>query len=495
MTNTQLSFREQTIAARYSAGETYKEVARDLNIAPATVRNHIAAIYRKLKVKNKPQMIQALAAGQIADRQLSRGEPGAATMRILQNLDDAGPPPRRGASIAVMPFRTIGPAETDYFSHGVTADIQHDLTRCHDLLVSGRSSCQAISGPASDAMMVAKRLGVQYVLQGTVRSNGNKIRLITELVDGIAGNVLWSERYDSALHDIFEVEAEIANAIVANLSLQLDEAQYQRQLRLSSAQLSAYDFRLRGNRCVELGGRDNLNRAKSHFKNALKLEPNSAPAYSGLSLCFGYQCDLLLTADYGESLERHIAYAEQAVAIDEFDSRSHYAMACARLLNREFERADRHAERALQLNPSEYHNFCNRGYTQLSLGRVDESLACFDDSLRRNPLAPNSCLLALGLLDYLTTNYDQSTATLSRMTAAYVQKASTLAAAFAQLGSGDEARAATQEFKQISDEIPLLPNGKDRSNWRSFWRQAYPYIKDDAFECVIDGLDKAGLPV
>jgi adenylate cyclase len=393
-----------------------------------------------------------------------------------------------------MSFANIGPVENNYFGHGVATDIQHYLTRCHDLLVSGRSSAIAMSSLAGDATDVAEKLGVQYVLQGTVRTRQDRIRLTVELVDGASGAVLWSERYDRVLTDILEIEAEVAGAITASLSLKIEEAQYERHRHLSGDQLSAYNLRLRGNRFLELAGKDNLERARECFTNALKLEPHSAPAFAGLSVSYGYECDQLVTANYGASLERHVEFAERAVALDETDSRSHYAMYCANLFSGRFESADLHAKRALELNPSEYHNLCGRGYTLMSLGRIDESLASFNQSLRRNPLAPNSCLRALGVIEYLETNYDQSAVAISRMTNSNVQKTSTLAAARAQLGQSDEARDVALEFNRVSKVLPGCPTGRDTREWQTFWRRAFPYLKDEAIEHLLEGFRMVNLP-
>ncbi len=490
-----LSEREFAIAERYAAGETYKEIAAKLHIAPSTVRNHLAAVYRKLEVKNKPELIRALSAQGGNGSALPPPETQAPTIPLLRHLNEAGPPPVVGASIAVLPFANIGPAERDYFGHGVVADIQHELTRCHDLFVSGRSSCLALSEQPADAAAMAQRLGVQYLLQGTLRSHHDRVRLTAELIDGATGTVLWSERYDRVLGDILDIEAEVANTVATSLALQIGEAQYERRRNLTTDQLSAYDWRLRGNRLLELGGKDNLRAARDCFVHALDLEPNSAATYAGLSICFGYECDTLLTDDYPESLARHIEFAQRAVELDEADSRSHYAMVCALMLSAEFERADLHAVRALELNPSEYHNLCSRGYTLMSLGLNEDSLACFNQSLRRNPLAPNSCLMALGLIEYLEANYGQSAAALSRMTANYIQKASSLAAACAQSGHGDAARAAALEFRTLSEDVPVCPTRSKAMDWPSFWRLAYPYLQQDAFEQVLDGIGKADLPV
>ena len=183
----------------------------------------------------------------------------------------------------------------------------------------------------------------------------------------------------------------------------------------------------RGNRSLELGGVENWNNAKREFAKALEFEPDSAAAYAGLSIVYGYECAELVAENYAESLDRHRELAEKAIALDESESRGHYAMVCAHQLFGQLEIADLHAARAVELNPSEYHNICNRGYTLMCLGRAEESAATFDESLRRNPLAPNSCLLGLGLIEYLEKNYGQSAIALSRMTPSYVQRVSSLA--------------------------------------------------------------------
>lgn len=490
-----LSERELMIAERYAEGETYKRIAAVLHIAPSTVRNHLAAVYRKLDVSNKSALNRELATRRSDIGILPPPERPAPTTPVLRNLDQTVPLSNVGASIAVMPFATLGPADQDYLGHGFAADIQHDLTRCHDLLVSGRSSCLALSESHADATAVAAQLGVRYVLRGSVQSDSAKIRLTVELVDGASGAVLWSERHDRVLNDILGLQTEIALAVVANLSLRIEGAQFDRRAHLGSDALTAYDCRLRGNRCLELGGRSNLTMARDYFTQAIDLEPGSAPAYAGLSMSFGYECDLLLAQNYPESLARHIELAERAVAVDETDSRGHYAIACAFMLDGQFERADLHAARGVELNPSEYHNLCNRGYCLLSLGRVDESIACFTESLRRNPLAPNSCLMAVGLIEYLEANYGQAANALARMTGYQVQRASTLAAACAQVGYEAAAQRAAVEFQRLSEDIPIRPSTEDAKVWRAFWRRAYPYLRDDDFGHMLEGLRKAALPV
>jgi len=370
-----------------------------------------------------------------------------------------------------MPFAYIGGnPEQDYFSHGITADIHNNLTRFHNLFVSGRSSCLTVSDQTTDVAEIAKRLGVKYLVKGSVRSDKGRLLVTAELLDGETGGILWSERYDRVLHDIFDVETEVANTIAATLSIRIEDALYERRKDCSDKQLSAYDWILRGNRNLELGGAENWSNAKREFNQALEIDPESSTAYAGLSIAYGYECGELLAANFAESLDRHHELAKKAIELDGSDSRGHYAMSCAHQFFEQWELADRHAERAVELNPSEYHNICARGYTLMCLGRFEESAATFNESLRRNPLAPNSCLLALGNIEYQEENFGQSAITLSSMTPSYVQRVSTLAAAYAQLGYKEAARSASQEFRNLVEMRPGCPPAGDSESWRRFWR-------------------------
>jgi adenylate cyclase len=401
-----------------------------------------------------------------------------------------------GASIAVMPFANPGGSvDHDYFSHGITADIHGDLTRFRNLFVSGRSSCLAISDQTSDVIEIARRLGVQYLVRGSVRTDGNRLRINAELVDGETGGIMWSERYDRMMRDIFDVEVEVANTIAATLSIKIEDAQYERSKDCPPERLSAYDWILRGNRSLELGGAEHWDNAKREFGRALEFDPDSSTACAGLSITYAYECSELAAPDYSESLERHQEYAEKALALDPSDSRGHYAMSCAHTLFGQFELGHQHAERALELNPSEYHNICGLGYSLMCLDRFEESSKAFSNSLRRNPLAPNSCLLALGNIEYQEGNYGQSAIALSRMTPSYIARLSSLAATYAQLGYEEAARTTAEEFWKLVELRPGCPLPDDPKRWRNHWRLLYPWGDEESFEKLLEGFGKAGLPV
>ena len=489
-----LSRREFTIAEHYSQGQTYKEIARNLGVSPATVRNHIASIYRKLGINNKAQLVHRFAEIVLDTRRSQSFASGTLTSPALRLLDCSRLDGLPNPSVAVLPFSNIGSRDREYFCHGITLNIHNNLTRFPDLFVSGRSSCLAVSHIANDIDEVSLNLGVQYLVRGAVRSHGDSARVTVQLTDCANGAVLWSEQFERKLTDILDVETEIANAIAGNLSIRLENAQYERRKKLTDNELSAYDWQLKGYRSLELGSLDSLKKANQEFSRAIKLDPESAAAYAGLSMSYGYECDQMLTEDYAYALEQHTKLAEKAIALDESDSRAHYAMLCAYSLKREFELADQHAVRAMELNPSEYHNLCSRGYTLMSLDKFEQSVECFSESLRRNPLAPNSCLLALGLMEYVHSSYSQSVIAFSRMLPGYLQKQSSMAASLGQLGYDSDARLAAEEFNRCASDRPAYPSNRN-IDWPRFWNKVYPHLGQNGFEHLIEGLGKAGLPV
>jgi adenylate cyclase len=482
-----------TVAGYYASGRSYKEIARELEVSPATIRNHIASIYRKLDINNKAQLVHRLA--EITDRgqfnPFAAGTPAASALQILDRERQA---PVSKPSVAVLPFRNIGSPEREHFCQGLSLNIHTNLTRFPDLFVSGRSSCLAVAHIAEDAAETAFNLGVGYLVRGAVRSEGARVRINVELIDGSSAAVLWSEQFERRLTDILALETEIANTIAGNLSICLEDAQYERRKTLSDCELTAYDWQLRGFRSLELGGPNNLKNANREFSEALRYAPDSAAAHAGLSISYGYECDQLLAEDYEQALERHADLAAKAVELDESDSRAHYAMVCAYSFKGQFELADQHAERAIELNPSEYHNLCNRGYTLMSLDDFEPGIENFSESLRRNPLAPNSCLLALGLMEYIDSNYSQSAIAFSRMSPSYLQKSSSMAAVLGQLGYESDARSAADEFHRHASSRPAYPTN-EATDWPLFWRRVYPFLGNRNFAQLVEGLDKAGFPI
>jgi len=180
--------------------------------------------------------------------------------------------------------------------------------------------------------------------------------------------------------------------------------------------------------------------------------------------------------------------------LDDNDSRAHYAVGHAYFCAGRHELAEFHIEKALALNPGEYDNLCFKGYLLACTGRHDESKTCLTDSMRHNPLAPNSCLCALGMSDYLARRYEGATLMLMRLSSDPARKFSCLAASFAQLGRDTEARAAAVEFRASMDPKLSSLLGNDRNKWRDHWAKIFSIFTHEDFEHLLEGLRKAGLP-
>ena len=420
-------------------------------------------------------------------------DPERGTLAALEVLDRLRLPAK--PSIAVLPFTNVsGDPEEEYFSDGVTDGIINGLTRFRDLFVMGRSSSFSFRDQAVEVTELGRKLGVQYVVQGTVRKREDRVRITVELVDAATGQNVWAERYDRDLKDIFAVEDEVTTTIVAALALRVEDAAYKRSESRPLENLAAYDWLLRGNRCLERGGKEDLLEAQRMYERAIELDPNYAAAYAGLAKACQYEHWSHFAENHLEAMNRGLEFARKAVALDDMDSRAHYALSHAYFCEGQHELAEFHIEQAVTLNPSEYHNLCQKGWVLACMGKHDESTSCLTDSLRRNPFAPNSCLLALGISDYLARRYQGATVALTRLSSDFPRKFSFLAASYAQLGRDDEAHAAAAEFQELMGPEPTTLQGGDSERWRDHWFKLFQFMNPEDFEHLLEGLRKAGLP-
>ena len=398
-------------------------------------------------------------------------------------------------SIAVLPFTNVcDDPEEEYFSDGVTDGIINGLTPFRDLFVMGRSSAFSFRDKAVDITEIGKQLGVRYLVQGSVRRNGERVRITVELVDAMTGRNLWADHYDRELKDIFALEDEVANTIVATLVTRVEDSAYQRSQSQEPQNFAAYDWVLQGNRFVDRGGKEDLFEARRMYEHAIELDPDYSAAYTGMSKAYLYELWGLLAEDHAEVLNHSLEYGQKAVVLDDKDSRAHYAVGHAYFCGGRHELAEFHIEKALALNPSEYHNLCFKGYLLACTGRHDESRSCLSDSMRHNPMAPNSCLCALGMSDYLARRYEGATVMLTRLSGDPPRKFSCLAASYAQLGRDDEARVAAAEFLDLMEPELISMLGEDSNKWRDFWGRLFSIFTPKDLDHLLEGLRKAGLP-
>ncbi len=396
-------------------------------------------------------------------------------------------------SVAVLPFVSDSDdREDEYFCDGVTDGIIGGLTRYRDLFVMGRSSAFTFRFRPDAIGEAGVRLGVRYVVRGAIRRIGERVRVSIELIDNLTSQTLWGEHYDRDYADLFDVEDEICRVIISALVPEVEDAAYRAAETRPPENIAAYEWVLRGTHSFNRGTVEDLLEARQRYENALELDPKCSAAYTGLSKVYLYLCWGRLGEDYDRLLEQCLRCGEIAVALDDRDSRAHYAIAHAYFCRGQHHLAELHIEKALALNPGEYHNICAKGYLLACTGRHEESATCFLDSLRHNPLAPNSCLFGLGIADYLACRYADAVLMFTRFSGRLTHKFSGLAASQAQLGNLAEARTAVREFDELLDPALVARLGDDTAKWRESWSQLYTILNPDDFEHLLDGLRKAG---
>jgi len=398
-------------------------------------------------------------------------------------------------SVAVLPFENkSGDPDQDYFADGLTENIITGLTRFREILVIGVKSILVARQQSSDSREIGRVLGVAHILEGSVRKAGNRVRVTAQLVDATTGQRLWAENYDRDLDDIFAVQDEITNIIVATLAGQIENLELRRAATRPAEDLVAYDYLLRGRQCLNRYTKDGELEARRHFERALELDPDYAAAYAGLSISHLHEYEANWSEAPEAALERASVLAQKAVALDDADSSARYAISLVCYYRGQHELAKVHMEKALELNPNDYHNICNKGWFLAFSDRSSDSIACSIEAMRLNPLVPDNCLFAIGIAEYVAGRYEDALAAFGKTKGWGLLRPAWIAACYAQLGRDAQARAAAAEVQAIAPSDPSVPDEDDVERWRLYWSRLLQFEDPDNWARFLEGLRKAGLP-
>jgi adenylate cyclase len=400
----------------------------------------------------------------------------------------AAPKPPDKPSIVVLPFANLsGDPEQSYFSDGITEDLITDLSKVSGLFVIARNSAFAYKGKAVMVNEVIRELGVRYVLEGSVRKAGNRVRITAQLTDGITGRLPWAERYDRDLTDIFAVQDEVTREIVAALQINLTRSESSRLERRSTNNLEAYEYYVRGRQQAWRHGKEANERARALLQRALELDPNFASGHAALA--YTHQLDYVNRWHEPPELSLELLYelAQKAVALDDDDPDAHFTLGLACLWLRQLDRAIAEAQRALALDP----NFAN-GNALLAMvlhysGRSQDAFEPLAKGMRLDPHYTDMFLHILGQVHFGLEQYEDAVAALKRR---IIRNPNTdasrvlLAAACGHLERVEEARSHWEAAVRVNPTYSLEHR-----------RQILPYKDPRDFERIIEGLRKAGLPV
>jgi adenylate cyclase len=396
-------------------------------------------------------------------------------------------------SVAVLPFANLsGDPQQDYFSDGITEDIITELSRFSELVVIARNSSFQYKGKAVDIRQVGQELNARYVLEGSVRCSGDRIRIAAQLIDAPTGAHRWAERYDRELRDVFAVQDELARAIVVTLAAHVNRAETERALLKPPAAWEAYDYYLRGAEAFfsYMNGRTRASRheARRLLEQSLAIDPDYARAAAMLSWTYvnAYVENAYvgpLDDDYHSpaALDRALELAETAVRLDPRLPQARAQLGDVLQWKRRHDAAIAEFERAFALNP----NFIDWRYAR-ALTHAGEHARAIEVSEANLRLDPSQAEVMMGFANYMLKQHAEAARVFREcaLRRPFVLWPHVwLAAAYAQLGQLEEARAEAAEVLRINPEF-TIESPKRFSVFKD--------PKDTAH--LLDGLRKAGLP-
>jgi adenylate cyclase len=355
-----------------------------------TVRDHVEG---KLEAKFDDlgeQSVKNIARPVSIFRAQLRDSVAAAASNMKKVPATSGRP-----SIAVLPFSNIsGDPEQEYFADGITEDIITGLSRIRWFLVIARNSTFSYKGDSPDVRQVARELDVRYVLEGSVRKAGNRVRITAQLIDASNGSHIWADRYDRELADIFAVQDEITETVVTAIEPELSRVEQERARRKRSDDLDAWDCYQRGMWHVWHATQEDVEQARSLFQRAVQIDPQFAGGYAGLAIAdtrsarIGMADDPAEVLRRGEALRRGTAAADKAIAIDAREAAAYVAKSFAAMFSADQEGCIKAATEAIAINPNLAIAHLGKGMALAHTGRGEEALSEFATMERLSPRDP-----------------------------------------------------------------------------------------------------------
>jgi adenylate cyclase len=401
------------------------------------------------------------------------------------------------SSIAVLPFNNMsGDREQEYFADGITEDLITELSRFNDLIVIARNSTFQYKGKAVDVRVVGRELGVRYVLEGSVRKAGDRVRLTAQLINAQDGSHIWADKYDRKIEDIFAIQDELVQTITPILACQVTAAERERSRSKPAEQWQAHDIYLRAIdsfkafadelRLAQPTAR-RLDECRERVAQCLALDPNHARAYALLSGTYTTKWAMQFDAEYlsPETLEKALVAVETALRLEPDDqiARAQYAHVLS--FQRRRERAYAEYRTVRKRNP----HFTDWRFTSICVaaGRLEEAIQEGEMLRRADPFAPRISLHFLSMANYLLGRYDRAAAGYAEIVQGSRQFAISrrfLASSLAQLGQIDEAR------MHAEMAIKLEPNW----TFSKDFVPSSPHLMPEHIALVREGMLKAGLP-
>jgi adenylate cyclase len=390
-------------------------------------------------------------------------------------------------AIAVLPFANLtGDPDQEYFADGLAEDILTRLAMQRWLPVIARNSSFAYRGRSIDVKAVGRMLGARYVLEGSVRKAGNRVRVTGQLIDATTGHHVWAERYDRVLQDLFAIQDDLTDGIAGALEVAVGRVEGERARRKPPGNLDAWDAGLCGWWHFQRFTREDFAAAMPLFRRSLELDANQAGAHVGIAMVRLCEAFFHWTAQPRESLAEAATSAHAALAADPLEALAYAALGFVLAAGGKHDEALAMCSKSIELNPSQafgYHVLC---VVRIFLGEPEAAIKAIETAMR---ISPNDVVLYvwLSLLStghYLARNYEKAVEVASLAVQRgphYPLGWRGLASALGQLGRSDEAREALGQF------LALMPGFTEQA------ARSFITFRDDAvFQHLLEGLRKAG---
>jgi len=393
-------------------------------------------------------------------------------------------------SIAVLPFTNMsGDPEQEYFADGMAEEIITALSRCHSLFVIARNSSFVYKGKSVDVRQVGRELGVRYVLEGSVRRGGDRLRFTGQLIEATSGTHIWADRFEGEIIDVFALQDRFSESVVATIESRLQLAEIERMKHKPAGNLNAYDLLLRAQQLIYNWTAESLEAAMRSLEQALAIDPNYAPALAMLANCYTARRYQGWSKDYKVEAIEGLRLAARAVELGKDDGEVLWRSAnSVWQLAMDAQRATELIYRALQVNPNSSIALTIAGWIETGSGNPEKALELFHRAQRLSPRDPRGWTTAGGMAyaHYQQGEFEEAVAWAQKALADNPRSSGALwflVAALGKLGEKEKAAAAMAEVLKIEPGLTL-----------SLLRARSMYTREDVWLKNAEGLRLAGMP-
>jgi TolB-like protein/Tfp pilus assembly protein PilF len=393
---------------------------------------------------------------------------------------EAGP---ERVAICVLPFENMsGDPEQAYFSDGITEDIITELSRWRLLAVRSRSASFRYRGAAVDMQQIARELSVRFIVVGSLRRIGERIRISVQLIDNETGSHLWAEKFDREAAQLVAVQDQVVQTIVSTLVGRVQVSDVVRARRKPWGSLAAYECVLKGNASA-WADPDGRAEAKRLFEKAIEIDPGYGHAHALLAsiCCLEWQDD---TSNSDAALQKALTLAKRAVELDENESSCFSRLSWTHLLRRSYDLALQYSQRALEMNPNNQWIVADMGITLLYLGQAEEALAWFKRAKEIDPYFNEPWYWRyVGLANTILHRYQDALAAFDHLAARPYRVSAYMAGCYARLKEDDRAKGASTECLALKPDFTI-----------GHYMVKQPFKNRDDAAGLAESLRMAGLP-